>query len=145
MNKSKFLTIIIIALILSNAILVFMLFKKHQKNDGPKNIIIQKLHFDYEQIKKYEAFIQQHRKAINDNEMTMNKLRRNLFEQLKGEQDSSKIDSLISVVVHQQFVAEKINYNHFLEIKKLCKPAQKKDFDELTNEIAKLFHSKERK
>lgn len=146
MNKYKFLTIMIIGLFISNGILFFMLIKgHHKKGDGPKNIIIDKLHFDTEQIKKYEVYIKQHRKAVHENEATMNKLRTNLFEQLKYQQDANKVDSLISVIAKQQYVAEKINYRHFLEIKSLCKPSQQKDFNELTSEIANLFSPKKRK
>jgi hypothetical protein len=125
--------------------LFFILIKEHPKNGGPKIIIIDKLHFDKEQIKSYEVYIQQHRKAINANETIMNKLRNHLFEQLKYPQNPVKVDSLISVIAQQQYTAERINYNHFLEIKRLCKPSQEKDFDALTNEIANLFSSKKRK
>lgn len=145
MNKYKFLILVIIGLLLSNGVLFFMLIKSHQRKGGPKNIIIDKLHFDKEQIKNYEVYIQQHRKATNDNEETMNKLRSNLFKQLKYKQDTAKVDSLILIIAKQQYIAEKINYNHFLEIKRLCKPSQQKDFDELTNEISNLFSPKRRK
>lgn len=145
MNKSKFLILIIVGLLISNGIMFFMMFRDQNRKDGPKNTIIDKLHFDKEQIEDYEVYVQQHRKAINKNEVSMNTLRSKLYEQLKYQQDSSKTDSLISLISKQQFIAEHINYNHFLEIKKLCKPNQKGDFDELTTEIAKLFSLKERK
>ena len=98
MNKYKFLILVIIGLLLSNGVLFFMLIKSHQRKGGPKNIIIDKLHFDKEQIKNYEVYIQQHRKATNDNEETMNKLRSNLFKQLKYKQDTAKVDSLILII-----------------------------------------------
>ena len=145
MNKFKFLKLIIIGLLVSNGVLLFMLFKEHVRKGGPKAIIIEKLHFDKEQIKNYETYIQKHRKAINNNEAILNKLRGSLFEQLKYQQDSTKIDSIMSKIAKQQNLAEKINYNHFLEIKRLCKPSQQEYFDELTIEIANLFSSKERK
>jgi protein CpxP len=145
MNKFKFVKLIIIGLLLSNGILLFMLTKEQVRKGGPKTIIIEKLHFDKEQIKNYETYIQKHRKAINNNEAILNKLRGNLFEQLKYQQDSTKIDSIMSKIAKQQNLAEKINYNHFLEIKRLCKPSQQKYFNELTTEIANLFSSKERK
>jgi protein CpxP len=145
MNKSKFQTLLIVGLLISNGILFFMLTKEHKRKDGPKSIIIDKLHFDKEQVEKYEVYIQQHRKTINANEAKMNQFRSNLFEQLNYQQDAAKIDSLISIISRQQYLAEKINYNHFLEIKRLCKPSQQKDFNELTKEIVNLFSSKERK
>jgi len=145
MSKSKFLKFIILGLLISNGIVIFMLINGRDKMNGPKNIIIEKMHFDKEQIKNYESYIQQHRKAINENEKILNKLRSELYQQLKYQQDTSKVDSIISIIANHQIIAENINYNHFLEIKKLCKPSQKEDFDELTNEIAKLFSLKERK
>ncbi|MCC7521709.1 MAG: hypothetical protein IT220_08760 [Flavobacteriaceae bacterium] len=145
MNKSKFHVLIILGLLISNVILFFMLFKEHKGNEGPKNIIINKLHFDKNQIKDYEVYIQQHRKAIDENEAIMNALRSNLFEQLTYQQDSTKIDSIINIIAKQQYVAEKINYNHFLAIKHLCKPLQQQDFNKFTKEITDLFSSKERK
>ena len=146
MNKSKFLILVVIVLLISNGILFFILIKEHNKNEGPKEIIIEKLHFDKEQVKNYETYIQQHRKAVNANEAVMNKLRAKLFQELRNnQQDTVKIDSLISVIGKQQMIAENINYNHFLEIKKMCKPSHQKDFEELTNEIVKLFSNKERK
>lgn len=145
MNKIKFLTIIIIGLVISNGILLFMLTKDQLSKGGPKNLIIKKLHFDKEQIKNYEVYIQKHRKDINDNETVMNTLRSNLYKELNNSNNITKIDSLIAIIGKQQTIAEQINYNHFLEIKKLCKPNQTKDFEKLTTEIANLFSSKERK
>ena len=145
MNKSRFLSIIIIGLLISNGILLFMFFNGPKINKDPKSIIIDKLHFDEEQIKQFDIYIQQHRKAINENETAIKKIRNNLFTHLKYKQETAKIDSLIGFIAKQQGVVERINYNHFREIKNLCKPSQKKDFNELTNEIVSLFSSKERK
>jgi len=145
MNKLRFLTTIIIGLLISNSILLFMFFNGPKINKEPKSIIIDKLNFDKEQIKQYDVYILQHRKAINENETTLKILRSNLYSQLKFKLDTTKIDSLIGFISEQQGVAERINYKHFIEIKNLCKPSQEKDFNDLTNEIVKLFSSKERK
>lgn len=145
MNKSRFLSIIIIGLLISNGILLFMFFNGPKINKDRKSIIIDKLHFDKEQIKQYDIYIQQHRKAINENETTIKILRRNLFTHLRYKQETAKIDSLIGFIAKQQEVVEHINYKHFIEIKNLCKPSQEKDFNELTNEIVSLFSPNERK
>lgn len=145
MNKYRFFILIIIGLLIFNGILFYMFIKAHSRKDGPKDIVIEKLHFDKEQIKSYEVYIQRHRKAIIDNEAVMNKLRSDLFEQLKYQRDVHNVDTLISKIAKQQYVVEKINFNHFLEIKRLCKPSQQKDFDALTNEISNLFSGTARK
>ncbi len=145
MSKSNFLKFVILGLLISNVIVVFLLINGRKKNDGPKRIIIEKLHFDKEQIKNYECYIQQHRKAINQNELTMNKLRSELYQQLKYQKNTSKTDSIISMIANQQIIAERINYNHFLEIKQLCRLDQLNNFNDLTSEIANLFSLRERK
>ena len=145
MNKSKFLILIIIGLLISNGILLFMFINGPKMHKGPKEVIIDKLHFDKEQIKIYEGYIQKHRHSINDNEDRMNELRSKLYENLSSQQDTHKIDSLLSKIASQQYIAEKINYNHFLAIKRLCKPSQQNDFNELTKEITNLFSNMERK
>ena len=145
MNRLKFLTLLVAGLIISNGILFYMLVQKHHHNDNPKKRIIDKLHFNNEQISTYEVLIQKHRNAINENEHVMREMRSKLYLNLQNEGNQYLVDSIISKIAMQQIVAEKINYNHFLEIKHLCKPKQQKDFNELTNEIANLFSSKERK
>ena len=146
MNKIKLLIAIIAVLILSNGILLFMhLNRPNPRGEGPKDYIIEKLHFDVEQAKKYEGTIQQHRKAIHENEQEMNQLRNALYRQLASPVDSSKLDSVLSLIALQQEKAERINYNHFMEIKQICKPEQLKDFNELTQEIAQLFSPHKRK
>lgn len=145
MNKSNFFIVLIIGLLISNGILLFMFINGPKRHKEPKYVIIDKLHFDKEQIEKYETYIQKHRKAVRDNEATMNMLRTDLYQQLNYKHVDKNIDSLVSKIATQQYTAEKINYTHFLEIKNLCKPSQQKDFTELTNEIANLFSRKERK
>jgi len=145
MNRLKFLTLLVVGLIISNGILFYMLVQKHHHNDNPKRRIIEKLHFDNAQISAYEVLIEKHRNAINENENLMREMRSKLYVNLQHEANQNLVDSFISKISTQQSVADKVNYNHFLEIKQLCKPNQQKDFNELTNEIAHLFSSKERK
>mgnify|MGYP006181155943 CR=1 FL=1 len=146
MNKSKFYITVIIALLCSNLVLFFLFIKDPKRHEGPKAIIREKLQFDDQQNNQYEKYIYKHRQSINQNELIMSELRSTLFAQLKNnQQDSSKIDSIISVIGQRQMIIEKINYTHFLEIKKICKPEQQQNFDAFTSEIVQLFTSKGRK
>lgn len=142
MNKFTFLKLLILILFISNLVLLYFLFNDWSNKKGPKSIIIERLHFDSEQIKSYEMYIEKHRGAINSNEMKIKKLRSRLFEQLKYKQDSLTVDSIVSGILKQQYLAERINYNHFLEIKALCKPSQINDYNDLTKDIADLFLTK---
>jgi hypothetical protein len=145
MNRFKYIVVIIVVLLIGNFTLSILLLVVKNTHREPKIIISEKLHFDKAQVKKYESFIRDHRKKIDESDRNMLKVRNELFEQLKNKEDLPKIDSLMSEIGRQQVEAEKINYHHFLEIKKLCKPSQLKDFERLTGEIAPLFSSKRRK
>ena len=146
MNKSTFYIYVIIALLASHVVLFFLLIKEHKRHEGPKEIIREKLQFDDKQNTQYEDYIDAHRRSINQNELIMNELRVELFIQLKhSSQDWSKIDSIIALIGKRQMIIERINYDHFLNIKKICKPEQKSNFDDFTSEIVQLFASKERK
>ena len=65
-------------------------------------------------------------------------IRNNLYAELNNE-TSVKKDSLMFAISKYQLEIENTHYNHFLEIKKLCKPDQLKYFEELTKELAFYF------
>ena len=145
MNKIKFLIILVVGLFISNCILLYYFVNDQIKPTGPKKIIIQKLDLNKSQVIEYEKSIQIHIQSIRSNETQMNHLRHELYKQLKYEQDSLTLDSLIANIANHQAKAEWINYNHFLAIKNLCEPSQLEDFEELTEDIANLFSNRGRK
>ena len=67
MNKKYFLIIIIIGLLLSNLLLIgFITSQKKEKRQGPiqpKNIIIDRLHFNENQVLAYELLVKNHLKG----------------------------------------------------------------------------------
>ncbi len=146
MNKFNFLTVIIIILLVINGFLFIRIMKAPVRPQNPKDYIIKKMHFDKEQRCQYEKYIIKHRKVNSENEKSLNNLRLELYKGLRDKsQNERRTDSLIVLMAYWQKNAEKINYNHFLEIKKICKPSQQKQFEALYDEISHLFSSKERK
>ena len=145
MNKTRILSILVIALIVLNIVLisVFVIKKPHhpphhRKHEGPKNVIIKKLHFDDTQISAYEALIKAHRTKIHSKDLELRKAKKELYF-LLNKNDSNKIDSLISNINNVQKEIEVLHFNHFLDIKKLCKENQLNHYNELTHELARLF------
>jgi periplasmic protein CpxP/Spy len=149
MEKSKLITFSIIALLLINlATLGFLLFSgpkngpipPHGGRPKPKEIIVEKLHFDSKQLADYEQLIQQHRKEITTTEDNIKSAKNELYLLLNNETvDVAKKDSLISLLSNYQKEIETIHFNHFRDIKKLCKPEQLNDFNDLTEELSRLF------
>jgi superfamily I DNA/RNA helicase len=145
MSKIKILTIAIIALVAVNLGLiafVFMGSRLHQYAEkGPRNIVIKKLNFDIVQVEAYDLLIKDHRKNIENTSALISQIKKDLYRNLMS--DNSMIsDSLIEELGEQQKRTEQIHYNHFLDLKKICKDEQILAFDELTYELADLFSKK---
>lgn len=76
MNKIKLLTIGVIGLLLLNLVLMGMMYMhrpigprpgdRHMKDDGPKQLIIDRLHLSDDQVKQYDILIDQHQSSINE-------------------------------------------------------------------------------
>lgn len=156
MSKIKLLSIAVIGLLLINiAVVGFLLLKKppHPREDRPgpgeegmpameqtrpKNIIIDKLHFDKDQSAQYETLIEQHQaimKSLND---SIKVAKNDLYSSLNNETFTGK-DSLIAKLDLLQIQVERTHYDHFAAIKKLCKPEQLENYAALTKELARFF------
>ena len=142
MNKNKLIRIVAIVLLLTNIALVsFILLMKPKppRGEGPRNIIIEKLHFDRNQILKYDKLIFVHRAKIKKKEKEIIELKNALYMQLLVDSNQQFIDSLSIKIGSVQTEIENIHYRHFEDIHQLCNDEQEKYYAELVKEIAKLF------
>ena len=147
MDKIKLLTFAIIALLLLNlATLSFLIFSGSKNNDRPENrpqpreIIIDKLHLDEQQQEQYEKLIHWHRSQINKLEEENQQTKQQLYLQLqKPEVNNILKDSLINNLSRIQKQIENTHFKHFQDIKKICTPNQMKRYNELTEELSRLF------
>tara|TARA_R110001592_G_scaffold357763_1_gene661506 strand:+ start:840 stop:1304 length:465 start_codon:yes stop_codon:yes gene_type:complete len=145
MNKNKLLIISVVVLVVLNITLIVVLTLGHsprpphmQGHQNPKEIIIERLHFDATQVEAYNEIIAKHREQIGNKEHEMRIAKEALYHSLSSDNQDEK-DELIAKINILQKDFEEIHYNHFLEIKKLCKPEQIKNYNELTDELAKIF------
>jgi hypothetical protein len=108
----------------------------------PREIIIEKLDFDAEQIAKYDQLIEVHRDSVRllDREIKHNK--NTLYKQLAQPKNQKSTEALFLQLANSQAAIEKLHYKHFLAIKNLCKPDQLDEYNNLTNELAKIFSPK---
>ena len=156
MSKIKLLSIAVIGLLAINiTVVAFLLLKQPphpregrqgpgkesmppMEQTGPKNIIVDKLHFDKEQTAQYESLIEQHQvimKSLND---SIKDAKNDLYLSLTNENFTGK-DSLIAILGLLQRQVELTHYDHFAAIKKLCKPNQLENYAALTKELARFF------
>lgn len=155
MNRTKLLTIAVIGLLLLNfGILGVMFFGKSSpppmhpphggpKGEGPKQIIIERLHFDATQQKEYEVLVVEHRSTTDELHEASKELHDELFSLLKSDTiNQRQSDILISEIANNQKTIEDLNFEHFNAIKKLCKGEQVALFDELVDDLGRLFAPK---
>lgn len=138
--------IIIVVLFLSNIATLFYSFKMKSmppKHEGPRDLIIERLHFTQEQISDYDVLIDWHQKNIREKDSLMQIFKSELYKSLNT--PSKNTDSIISHINTLQKEIEYIHLKHFKDIEALCIEEQKKYFKELTGDLAKLFGRKTRK
>lgn len=145
MNKTKVLGFAVIALLVLNfGILAFLFFSKNDNGSRgrkmPREIIIEKLHFDENQIVEYDKIIKTHQEDIRNLDDSIRSTKNELYQLLNSETiDSVQKDSLYLKLANYQKQIETTHFNHFIEIKKLCKKEQLSDYENLTEELSKLF------
>ncbi len=153
MERSKLLSIAVIGLLLLNfGILGFMFIHKENHHfpggrppggDEPKRIIIERLHFDVGQQQQYEALISIHRKHTHELNDASHQMHEELFALLAIDSSQTQnAEVIILKIAENQKEIDHLNYDHFSDIKKLCKPDQIKDFDNLARELAEIFAPK---
>jgi hypothetical protein len=139
--NSKTWSIVAVALVISNLVLVGFLFfdKAKPKHEGPKNHIIEVLHLDQAQVAQYDILIADHQKQIREQEGQLMNAKNALYATVVDEPSDSLIQGLKMNVSSAEEKIQDIHLNHFREIKKLCKPEQLPAFESLMNEVGFLF------
>ena len=143
MSKTKIISFIAIGLLVLNLALIAVLFT-HQKHrpaprERPRNIIIESLQFDEAQIKEYDKLITEHRSAIENQEKNILSLKNQLYSSLSVDEDSLLVISLEQQLGQLQIGIEELHYEHFQQIKNLCRPNQLDHFNELMKNISEIF------
>ena len=151
MNKSKFLTVSVIALLVCNLFLIgFILWHKpgkHERNN-PRNFIIEKLDLTENQIEEYEILIASHQPLFKEKRMLLHEKKNQLYMLLQGTTEESAPEVLSNEIGTLQRQIEILQYNHFKDLKALCEPSQLNKFGDLMTEISRVFSAprhKERK
>jgi periplasmic protein CpxP/Spy len=154
MSKMKWLSIAVIGLLVTNLVIVStILFKKEapasipqqpmqpgtERPGGPKFYIMEKLQFDEAQKAAYEKLVLNHRNSIDAKEAAIEQLKSKLYATLADDTLTPQKDSLEAALAAVQKQIEEIHYNHFMEIKQLCKPQQLPLYNELSKEFARFF------
>lgn len=109
---------------------------------GPRNEIIDRLHFDKGQVTQYDSLIVKHRKLVGQKEKEIQGLRTSLFMGVSDGIDSKLKDSWVRQIGVLHADIQQIHFAHFLDIQKICKPEQRADFERLTKDLSKMFRGR---
>ena len=137
MNKQNFYIIIIGVLILINLILVWFFLNQNNssKKGGPRDMIIEALHFDDDQIREYDLLIKDHRILMFNGKSELYNFRKSYF--------LTDSDSALSLLSNSYSNLENINKNHINEIMEICNSSQKEDFRIVIKENS-LFNARKK-
>jgi Spy/CpxP family protein refolding chaperone len=149
MNKLTFLSIVTILLLVSNILLVvFINFRKPSPpmhrgpHQGPRNEMIEILKLDNQQITQLDSLIQIHRNSVDSKMEKITEAKQELYNSLKTEISDSLENALLDTITNEFKQLEKLHLAHFKDIKKICKPEQMNNYNELTGKLAKMFSRK---
>ena len=146
MNKLKIVSFLVIVMLIVNIAIIsyIMLNNKAHPADSkrrmPREIVIEKLGLNSDQIATYDVTIKRHQNKIKSLDDAIRNTKNELYSRLKD--NSTEIgmnDSLVLALGNYQKEIEITHFNHFIEIKKICTPDQMDEFNNLTEELSKIF------
>jgi protein CpxP len=143
MNKIQFLTISVVLLFALNVGMLVYLFnlrqlQKQLRGQGADTFIIEQLRLDTEQQQSFARLRRQHQEAVHMARQEVRHLHDVYFSMLKrDEPDKAGVDSVASLIAAQRKVIEKATFDHFQQLRSICRDDQKKLFDATIDEIAR--------
>lgn len=151
MKRMTFLTVSVIALLVVNAVTLFILFHMHlggthglhgNNGKGPVDYIVRQLKLDEQQQKQFADLRDQHHAFARDAEREDERLHDLYFSMLKSDTpDKSKVDSVANLIGDQRRKLATVTFDHFRQLRALCHDDQKKLFDNTIDEIARMVTS----
>lgn len=141
MEKTRFLTIIIVALAMLNIATLGFIFL-----GGPRGLpslsgrpavaqfIIRSLNFDEQQVKAYQQMWEAHHRSKQDLQMRLAQARESFLQGLSTG-DTTRL-AKVSKIQHDM---ELLTFQHFREVRGLCRPDQAPKFDEVIQEALRML------
>lgn len=146
MKKEALLTTAVIALLLLNfGTLGFLFFYSSPHPPGPGRSqldrqIVKQLRLDAGQQQQFEQLKSAHHRQMVANDHAYRNALENYFALLKNDSFAAgQRDSLQNILAGIQKERATVTFQHFVELKNLCSPEQKKEFDALLPELMRVI------
>jgi len=149
-KQNRYLWIAIIILLVMNLTALSLLWlgrpEVRRLPNGPKNPVEEKrrieyllqkeLGFDKNQTEQYLRLHREHRNQMRLLNREITEIKRQMFDEVLAENPQTELsDSLLKMAQGKQAKVEKLTFQHFLTLKKLCKPEQQDNLKILMHEI----------
>lgn len=134
MNTSRKIIFLIVALILMNLVLTGFLLFRRPPHPGLEayHFLVHELQLSDKQEEQYRQLRDDHHAAVTSIRDEMGELRDRLYAG-PPEESSALIDSIAGL----QGEVERITYQHFQALRKICEPRQQERFDEIIAEAVR--------
>lgn len=149
MDRTRFLKVIVVVLLIINAGTLAYLFmgskqntqlQMHKPGEGPAEFIIKTLQFTPEQKEQFIVLRDDHRRQMRFLHDSLRTVREEYFDALKADTyDTAKTNKLNSQISYLEGRKHQITFNHFVQVRKLCTAKQQELFDEFIDDILKAM------
>lgn len=144
-NKNKFLTWMVAALLVANAVtILFFWINRPERIQGPKGspreFLVHALELDSSQLIAFQDLIEGHQASARSLKKEIRTAKENLFQLLKQPviPEAEKMNAVKAITLNIQAL-ELLNLEHFQQLRALCNQKQKKKFDGLLDQLAGLM------
>lgn len=150
MEKTKFLTLIIIVLLAVNAgTLAYLVYSNVKQNEptpnqkgGPAAFIIKQLKLDEQQQTVFEELRFEHRSGMIRKQDSIRTLHQEMFNHLKSDTpNATAADSIATIISLRKKELDMFTFHHFRQLREICNAEQKQLFDKFINEIQQAITS----
>lgn len=140
MKRETVLLFVVVVLVILNGIVLLHFSWKRQAPVPPPHdkIIIETLQFDDAQQQVFEKLKRKHRSKMDSLEELYAENLENYFQSLKGVQTTPP-DSLDRVLAILEQARIHVTYDHFKELKELCRADQQQKFDAFIPRLLKFI------
>jgi hypothetical protein len=107
-----------------------------QNTERIQKLLKEELGFDNNQAEKYLAIRDKHKKETRHLNEDIRKLKKEMFDQALQSNDQAMIsDSLLNLAQEKQSKIEKLTFQQFLDLKKICNSEQKMKLRKLIHRV----------
>jgi protein CpxP len=151
LQNSKFTGPALLLLLVLNTSLLVMLLLKHPgpppppenppfAQGGPREFLVHELKMDSPQIRNYDTLIKFHHANMDFIQKDIRVHRDSLIDQLGNPAfDSSQVNAIADRIGKDQSQIERNNFEHFRQVRSLCRPEQQLKFDSIIHDALRMM------